>query len=122
MQKWNPIGTLYSRYCTRQGLMFYAFYDTDFWIGCYCDQNEEDVYYIGNGGMSRLVRNVDTPRQTLFDDDIPDSDASIGDIAGRWIEDGNGNILLVMQDGTFAAMMKSRGRSPFITHTTPTTA
>lgn len=91
----------YEQYSNGDEVPFYAFYDTDFWIGCYCDQNEEDVYYIGNGGMSRLVRNVDTPRQTLFDDDIPDSDASIEDIAGRWIEDGTGNILLVMQDGTF---------------------
>ena len=36
---------------------FFAFLgDSDFYIACYCDQNDKDVYITGNGGESQLVR------------------------------------------------------------------
>ena len=36
---------------------FFAFYEGDeFFIGCYCHQNDSDVFITGNGGMSQLVR------------------------------------------------------------------
>ncbi len=36
---------------------FFAFYEgEEFFIGCYCQQENTDIFYTGNGGMSQLVR------------------------------------------------------------------
>ena len=37
---------------------FYSFCSDngEFWIGCYVNQEDPDIFYIGNGGMCRLVR------------------------------------------------------------------
>ena len=36
---------------------YFSFYgDNGFYTGCYCHQNDSDVYITGNGGMSQLVR------------------------------------------------------------------
>jgi hypothetical protein len=54
-------GTVKVEYDTLGGdysVPFFAFYEGDeFFIGCYCHQNDSDVYITGNGGMSQIVRN-----------------------------------------------------------------
>lgn len=41
-----------------EAVPYYSFVSNDksFSISCYCSQNDPDIYYEGNGGMSRLVR------------------------------------------------------------------
>ena len=47
----------YEEYSNGDKVPYFAFYEgSEFFIGCYCGQNSSDVYYVGNGGMARIVR------------------------------------------------------------------
>ena len=48
----------YDDFSNGDKIPFFALYENDevFWIGAYCNQNDPDIYYIGNGGTARLVR------------------------------------------------------------------
>jgi len=91
---------------------FFAFYkdNGEMWIGCYCAQNDPDIYYEGNGGEYRLVRdngsasggtdNTAVPNEYGFYEykDAPrEGAASImaSDIEGRWI---HGQFMLTVTD------------------------
>ena len=56
--KTGTISISYDEYSTGDKVPFFSFYQNgvDFWIGAYCNQESSDIYYIGNGGMERLVR------------------------------------------------------------------
>jgi hypothetical protein len=68
-------GTVRLEYDTFGGtdrVPFFAFYgDNEFYIGCYCHQNDSDIYITGNGGMSQLVRDTqsldNTEKNTVFE-------------------------------------------------------
>ena len=74
---------------------FFAFYgDSDFYIGCYCDQNDRDVYITGNGGESRLVRVIqenEKPAEEITDE----KSAEKKEIAVSRMEDFN-TIMAIM--------------------------
>ena len=47
----------YEEYSNGDKVPYFSFHEGEkFFIGCYCGQNFPDEYYIGNGGMERLVR------------------------------------------------------------------
>ena len=48
----------YEQYENGEMVPYLAFYEggNNFWIGCYYDESDPDTFYIGNGGMERLVR------------------------------------------------------------------
>ena len=86
----------YDEYSDGSKVPFYAFYNDngDFWIGCYIGQNEPDVFYIGNGGESRLVRDNGN---TVIDNDNSSDDVKLqnGDsFVGLW---GSGRASLVVE-------------------------
>ena len=68
-------GTVKVEYDTFGGtdnVPFFAFYgDNEFYIGCYCHQNDSDVYITGNGGMSQLVRDIQSSDDTEINE-IPE--------------------------------------------------
>lgn len=53
-------------------LPFFAFYvdenDEESWDMCYCDHDDPNVYYFGNGGMSRIIREGYTIDDQSFND------------------------------------------------------
>ena len=76
---------------------YFSFKDDsgEFFIGVYCNQNEQDIYYIGNGGMERLVREgsntpVSTAEETpnewgfITVKDLPANGLSAGILEGTW--------------------------------------
>ena len=68
---------------------FFAFYEGDeFFIGCYCQQNNPNAYLIGNGGMAQLLS----------------VDADFSAITGEWEEQADfGRIFNINADGTYTA-------------------
>ncbi|MBR4628587.1 MAG: hypothetical protein IKO47_13010 [Ruminococcus sp.] len=92
----------YDEFMEGNKVPFYAFYNenNEFWIGCYVNQNEKDIFYIGNGGESRLVRdtgnavggtdNYSVPNEYGFYEykEPPREGAGcimVKDIEGKWI-------------------------------------
>ena len=50
---------------------FFAFYEgEEFFIGCYCQQENTDLFYTGNGGMSQLVRVIQGDEKSAEKKDI----------------------------------------------------
>ena len=66
---------------------FFAFYEGDkFFISCYCQQNNPNVYLIGNGGMGQLLS----------------VNADFSAIAGEWEElNGDGRVFDISANGTY---------------------
>ncbi|SHM54545.1 hypothetical protein [Ruminococcus flavefaciens] len=78
---------------------FFAFYEGDkFFVGCYCDQNDRDVYITGNGGMSQLVREAqsnDSSEKNAVPEILDEKNADKKEIAVSKMEDFN-TIMAIM--------------------------
>ena len=91
----------YEEYSNGDKVPYYSFCSDsgEFWIGCYINQNEPDVFYIGNGGMSRLVRSDSS--------EIAQESNRCGDsFVGTW---GSGRATLVVEkisNNTFSVYIK----------------
>ena len=95
-------GTVRLEYDTFGGtdrVPYFAFYcGNEFYIGCYCHQNDSDVYITGNGGMSQLVRDTQSNDNTETNADFESSDEKFAEkkeIAASRMEDFN-TIMAVM--------------------------
>ena len=101
----------YEEYSDGSKVPFYSFTkdNGEFWIGCPCETDDTDTFYIGNGGMSRIIRgnggsssetDSETPNEYGFyeyKEPPRDGTAPIkaSDIEGRWM---HGQFLLEVTD------------------------
>ena len=91
----------YDEYSNGDKVPYYSFCNDngEFWIGCYINQNEPDVFYIGNGGMSRLVRDTSG-------ENAQGSERSGDAFVGTW---GSGRATMVVEkisNNTFSVFIK----------------
>lgn len=72
---------------------YFAFYcGNEFFTGCYCHQNDCDVYITGNGGMSQLVRVTQNSDNTEVSEVLGTADEKTADkkeVAASRMEDFN---------------------------------
>ncbi|MBR6069228.1 MAG: hypothetical protein IKP78_01360 [Ruminococcus sp.] len=87
----------YEEYSNGTTAPFYSFMNDngEFFIAAYCNQNEKDIYYLGNGGQERIARpgvseSAGTAEETANEwgfitaNELPENGLSVGVLEGKW--------------------------------------